>query len=105
MKRSALALTLLALAVGGLTGCTSVKYGDAQSVETTNADFGSTDLHMIATKLTDSLLASGFTVQSTANGNRPVVFVNTVSNKTGSVTISAAAASGPQLSWSKEIML
>jgi len=82
MKRSALALTLLALAVGGLTGCTSVKYGDAQSVETTNADFGSTDLHMIATKLTDSLLASGFTVQSTANGNRPVVFVNTVSNKT-----------------------
>ena len=30
---------------------------------------------------------------------------NTVSSSTGSVTISAAAASGPQLSWSNEIML
>src|SRR5215211_8074817 len=30
---------------------------------------------------------------------------NTVSSSTGKVTISAAAASGPQLSWSKEIML
>lgn len=82
MKRSALALTLLALAVGGLTACTTVKYGDAQAVETTNTDFGSTDLHLIATKMTDSLLASGFTVQATANGNRPVVFVNTINNKT-----------------------
>jgi hypothetical protein len=30
---------------------------------------------------------------------------NTVSTKTGKVTSSAAAASGPQLNWSKEIML
>src|ERR1700732_2361380 len=30
---------------------------------------------------------------------------NTVNSSTGSVTISAAAASGPQLNWSKEIML
>ena len=82
MKRSALALTLLALAVGGLSACTTVKYGDAQSVETVNTDFGSTDLHLIASKLTDSLLASPFTAQITANGARPVVYVNTVSNKT-----------------------
>ena len=32
-------------------------------------------------------------------------WANTVSSSTGKVTISAAAASGPQLSWSKEIML
>jgi uncharacterized protein (TIGR02722 family) len=82
MKRSALALSLLALAMGGLTACTTVKYGDAQAVETTNTDFGSTDLHLIATKMVDSLLASGFTVQNTANGKRPVVYVNTVTNKT-----------------------
>gem|GEM_PF-4683983 len=30
---------------------------------------------------------------------------NTVSSSTGRVTISAAAASGPQLNWSNEIML
>ncbi len=30
---------------------------------------------------------------------------NTVSSSTGAVTISAAAASGPQLNWSNEIML
>ncbi len=32
-------------------------------------------------------------------------WAKTVSTRTGSVTISAAAASGPQLSWSNEIML
>lgn len=82
MKRSALALSLLALTVGALDGCSTVKYGDAQSVETVNTDFGSTDLHLIATRMTESLLASPLTAQITANGNRPVVFVNTVSNKT-----------------------
>ena len=82
MKRSALALTLLALATGGLTGCETVKYGDAQAVETTNTDFGSTDLHLIASKLVDSLLASPLTGQITANGKRPVVFVDSVANKT-----------------------
>jgi uncharacterized protein (TIGR02722 family) len=82
MKRSALALTLLAAALGGLNGCTTVKYGDAQSVETVNTDFGSTDLHLIASKMVDSLLASPITAQATAAGKRPVVFVDNVNNKT-----------------------
>lgn len=82
MKRSALALSLVALSVGGLSACTSVKYGDAQSVETVNTDFGSTDLHLIAAKMVDSLLASPATMEASAGGRRPVVFIDNVSNKT-----------------------
>jgi uncharacterized protein (TIGR02722 family) len=82
MKRSAITLTVLALAVGGLSACTTVKYGDAQSVETVNTDFGSTDLHLIATRMVDSLLAAPITVQAAAAGRRPIVFVDNVNNKT-----------------------
>ena len=44
----------------------------------------------------------------TAPAVRPATIwrcANTVNSSTGRVTINAAAASGPQLSWSKEIML
>jgi hypothetical protein len=44
----------------------------------------------------------------TAPAVRPATIwrcANTVKSSTGKVTISAAAASGPQESWSKEIML
>ena len=50
----------------------------------------------------------GFYPPLTAPAVKPATIwrcAKTVSNSTGSVTISAAAASGPQLSWSKEIML
>jgi hypothetical protein len=52
--------------------------------------------------------AEGFYPPLTAPAVKPATIwrcAKTVSSNTGSVTISAAAASGPQLNWSKEIML
>ena len=70
-----------ALAVG-ITGCaSSVKYGDAGAVETTTARFGSSDLQQIASKMVDSLLTFPPIVEITAS-RRPVMFVDTVKNKT-----------------------
>ncbi len=67
---------------GGVTGCSStVRYGDAGAVETTTTGFGSTDLQQIATKMVDSLLSFPPIVQVTAD-RRPVMFVDTVKNKT-----------------------
>ncbi|MBL4608689.1 MAG: penicillin-binding protein activator LpoB [Pseudomonadales bacterium] len=72
--------TLLTL---GLSGCASTKigYGDAGAVETTTTDFGSTDLQMIAGKMVDSLLTFPPIVDIT-NKRRPVMFVDTIKNKT-----------------------
>jgi len=67
-----------------LTACASgpkVSYGDATSVETTNTDFGSTDLQSIAAKLVDDLISFPPIVQMTAK-RRPVVFVDKIKNKT-----------------------
>jgi len=53
-------------------------------------------------------VVEGFYPPLTAPAVNPATIwrcAKTVSSSTGSVTISAAAASGPQLSWSKEIML
>lgn len=66
---------------GALAGCTSVKYGDAGGVETTTADFGSTDLQQIATSMVDSLLTFPPIVQIT-DQRRPVMFVEKIKNKT-----------------------
>ncbi len=63
-------------------GCASkVEYGDAQSVETVNTDFGSTDLHQIAAKMVDSLLSSNAVAQKGKNG-QPVVIIDKIKNKT-----------------------
>lgn len=70
-----------AVLAGTLAGCTSVKYGDAGGVETTTADFGSTDLQQIATTMVDSLLTFPPIVEITAQ-RRPVMFVEKVKNKT-----------------------
>jgi len=51
MKRSIPFLTLALLA-----GCSSVKYGDPGSVETLNADYGSTDLQTLAGGMVQSLI-------------------------------------------------
>lgn len=66
-----------------LTGCVSTKvnYGDAQSVETLNKDFGSTDLQMIADKMVTDMLSFPVVVQLTQN-RRPVMFVDKIRNKT-----------------------
>lgn len=54
-----------------------VRYGDAHAVETVNADFGSTDLQMIAEKMTNSLIETPIFGQ-----DRPVVWVARIKNKT-----------------------
>lgn len=65
-----------------VTGCaTNVKYEDATKVETTTTDFGSTDLQQIVNKMVDSLLTFPPIVQVTME-RRPVMFVNTIKNKT-----------------------
>jgi uncharacterized protein (TIGR02722 family) len=74
------------LVVGALTvtvaGCSKkVKYGDADAVETTTTDFGSTDLQRIAEKMVDSILTFPPIVEVT-NKRRPVIFVDKIKNKT-----------------------
>jgi uncharacterized protein (TIGR02722 family) len=73
------------LSVAGLLllswGCAStpeVNYGNPDQVETVTADFGSTDLQVIAEKMVNSLLATPVL----SSGNRPVFYVQNVRNKT-----------------------
>lgn len=76
-----LALAVMAAALL-VTGCASkVEYGDAQARETVTTDFGSTDLQQIATKMVNDMLTFPPVVQMTAD-RRPVVFVDTIKNKT-----------------------
>ena len=56
MKKSVIALLGLAVILGGCSN--KVSYGDAQAVETTTIDFGSTDLQTIAGEMVDSMMAS-----------------------------------------------
>jgi hypothetical protein len=63
------------------SGCATqpkVTYGSPEQVETITTEFGSTDLQMIAEKMVNSLLATPL-LQS---GQRPVVYVHNVKNKT-----------------------
>ncbi|MGB1203675.1 MAG: penicillin-binding protein activator LpoB, partial [Alloalcanivorax venustensis] len=75
--------SLLALAMAlVLSGCASrVDYGDAQARETVTADFGSTDLQMIATKMVDDMMVFPPIVEMTRD-RRPVLFVDRIKNKT-----------------------
>ena len=75
--------SLLALAMAlMLSGCASrVDYGDAQARETVTADFGSTDLQMIATKMVDDMMVFPPIVEMTRD-RRPVLFVDRIKNKT-----------------------
>jgi uncharacterized protein (TIGR02722 family) len=84
MKRTLILLPLLAAGVIGINGCSSssVQYGDATAVETVNTDFGSTDLQMIAEKMVDDLLASPAMAEIAPGGKRPILFVDTIKNKT-----------------------
>ncbi|MCK5880233.1 MAG: penicillin-binding protein activator LpoB [Sinobacterium sp.] len=83
MKISTMNMMLMTLlsSILVLSACTSTKYGDAQATETVNTDFGSTDLQGIATKMVDDLLIFPPVVQMTAE-RRPVMFVDTIKNKT-----------------------
>lgn len=65
-----------------MAGCASkVEYGDAQARETVTTDFGSTDLQQIAGKMVNDMLTFPPVVQMTQD-RRPVVFVDTIKNKT-----------------------
>lgn len=82
-KPHVLVFTTAMLAVT-LAGCSSkpvVKYGDAQAVETTDINFGSTDLQKVANEMATSLIASPVVGTLTQN-KRPVVFVERIKNKT-----------------------
>ncbi len=80
----ALGLAAAALLLAGCQNLSSpvirfdrqVNYGDAKGVELVTNEFGSTDLQMIAEKLTGSLLETGIFQ------GRPTVTISTVKNKT-----------------------
>jgi uncharacterized protein (TIGR02722 family) len=79
-----LVTTGMILTLSITTGCTNksvVRYGDATAVETTDANFGSTDLQTVAGQMTDSLLTSPVVGTLTSN-SRPIMFVERLKNKT-----------------------
>ena len=78
---SIFAVGVLSVGLSGCMGGSNVKYGDAAAVETTNTDFGSTDLQKMAEKMVDSVLTFPPIVEVTAK-RRPVMFVDTIKNKT-----------------------
>lgn len=83
MKKNVMLLSMATIAMFS-TGCAQrsvVQYGDATAVETTDINFGSTDLQKVASDMTDSLLVSPVIGSLTAN-IRPVVFVERIKNKT-----------------------
>ncbi|QIA63726.1 penicillin-binding protein activator LpoB [Vibrio astriarenae] len=79
MKKSVIAMLGLAVILGGCSN--KVSYGDAQAVETTTIDFGSTDLQTIVGEMVDSMLMSG-SVAAITRDERPIVFVERIKNKT-----------------------
>tara|TARA_R110002153_G_scaffold106689_1_gene246119 strand:- start:3265 stop:3867 length:603 start_codon:yes stop_codon:yes gene_type:complete len=79
-----LLVSAMGLSISLLAGCankTVVSYGDANAVETTDINFGSTDLQKIANQMTGSLIQSPVVGTMTAN-KRPIVFVDSIKNKT-----------------------
>ena len=83
MKKLFIATTV-GLAITMVAGCAQksvVRYGDATAVETTDINFGSTDLQKVAGEMTDSLLLSPVVGTLTQN-KRPVMFVERIKNKT-----------------------
>ena len=83
MKNKCILATCLFASViaGGCAQKSVVSYGDATAVETTDINFGSTDLQKVAAEMTDSLLLSPV-VGTMTNNKRPIVFVERIKNKT-----------------------
>lgn len=75
-------IALLAVTVLFISNCANkVSYGDATETETVSTEFGSTDLQLNAEKMVDSLLSFPPIVDITSK-RRPVMFVDSVKNKT-----------------------
>lgn len=74
-------LSVLSVTMGLLVACSGpqVRYGDAKQIETVNADYGSTDLQMIAEAMTRSLLQSK---AISGSKDAPIVTLADVKNKT-----------------------
>ncbi|WP_128113360.1 penicillin-binding protein activator LpoB [Polynucleobacter necessarius] len=74
-------LSALLLSVALLVACSGpqVRYGDTKTVETVNANYGSTDLQMIAEAMTRSLLQSK---AISGSKDAPIVTLADVKNKT-----------------------
>lgn len=77
----AASISLALIALGGCTNKSVIRYGDATAVETTDINFGSTDLQKVASQMTDSLLLSPVVGTLTAN-TRPILFIEKLKNKT-----------------------
>lgn len=75
-------IALLAITALSISNCaTKVGYGDATETETVTTEFGSTDLQLNAEKMVDSLLSFPPIVDITSK-RRPVMFVDSIKNKT-----------------------
>ena len=76
-----LQISALTLSVALLAACSGpqVRYGDAKAVETVNANYGSTDLQMIAEAMTRALLQSK---AISGSKDAPIVTLADVKNKT-----------------------
>ena len=81
MNTKSIYLSAIVFSVAALTACSGpqVRYGDAKAVETVNADYGSTDLQMIAESMTRSLLQSK---AISGSKDAPIVTLADVKNKT-----------------------
>ena len=81
MKTKTIRLSAFVLSIAALTACSGpqVRYGDAKAVETVNANYGSTDLQMIAEAMTRSLLQSK---AISGSKDAPIVTLADVKNKT-----------------------
>lgn len=79
-KMSTASLAVL-VAIGLISGCggrPKVSYGDPTKVETVTAEWGSTDIQAVADRMVDSLIK----IPAISGGNRPVVQMSTIKNKT-----------------------
>ena len=81
MNTKTIHLSAIVLGVTALVACSGpqVRYGDAKAVETVNANYGSTDLQMIAEAMTRSLLQSK---AISGSKDAPIVTLADVKNKT-----------------------
>ncbi len=79
LNKNSLSILIAALMLVACSSGPQVRYGDSRAVETVNADYGSTDLQLIAEAMTRSLLQSK---AISASKDAPIVTLAEVKNKT-----------------------
>lgn len=78
MRLAASVLVVAAVVAAGGCAQPKTRYGDAGAVETVTNQFGSTDLQMLAERMTQSMLEAPVI----ASGNLPIITIQEVKNKT-----------------------